>query len=223
MTPLRSTTFAVPQNWATLPAQVVLGYFYDTGTIVPREQGLALSWYKKAAELDDPLAEWLVGRLIYAGETGAPRDLNEAIRWFEKAAAHDDPFAEYLLGKIFLERTQYSPAADWFRKAAMQGLPQAQQQLGLLLKRGLGVTEDKVEAYVWLLLSFEAGNQTVATDLQSLEADLGSDAVQQAKNKAYDLESTFTRSVTAHGCTGWPGEFQIIPTPPPPPIQRFCR
>jgi TPR repeat protein len=205
------------------PAQVVLGYFYDTGTIVNAEPAQALAWYKKAAEQDDRLAEWLVGRLIYTGGTGAPRDLNEAIQWLEKAAAHDDPFAEYLLGSIFLERGQYLQAAGLFRKAAVQGLPQAQEQLGLLLKKGLGVAEDKFEAYVWLLLSFEAGNQAVAADLQALEADLGSNSIEQAKNKVRDLEGTVTRAVAAHGCTGWAGEFQTIPTPPPPDIQRFCR
>jgi TPR repeat protein len=205
------------------PAQVVLGYFYDTGTIVSAEPAQALTWYKKAAEQDDRLAEWLVGRLIYTGGTAAPRDLNEAIKWLQKAAAHDDPFAAYLLGNIFLERGQYLRAADSFRKAAVQGLPQAQQKLGLLLKKGLGVAENKYEAYVWLLLSFEAGNQAVAADLHALEADLGGNSVEQAKNKARELQGSATRTVAAHGCTGWPGELQPIPTPPPPELQRFCR
>jgi hypothetical protein len=37
------------------------------------------------------------------------------------------------------------------------------------------------------------------------------------------MERSVTRSVTAHGCTGWPGEFDAIPAPPPPDLQRFCR
>ena len=31
------------------PAQVVLGYFYETGRNTPAEPGEALEWYKKAA------------------------------------------------------------------------------------------------------------------------------------------------------------------------------
>jgi TPR repeat protein len=204
------------------PAQVVLGYFYDTGTVVRPETTQALTWYKKAAEQDDPLAEWLVGRMIYLG-TAAPRDLNEASAWFEKSASHGDPFAEYLLGKIHLERGQYAEAAASFGKAAEQGLPQAQQQVGLLLKQGLGVAEDKFQAYVWLLLSSGAGNHEITADLQALEADLGSNAVERAKIKARDLMGTTARAVVARGCTGWPGEFQAIPTPPPPDLQQFCR
>jgi hypothetical protein len=82
------------------------------------------------------------------------------------------------------------------------------------------VSEDKFEAYIWFLLSFEAGNQSVSSDLQVLEAELGSNQVEQAKTRA---RSVGIRKALADGCTGWRGEFQVIPTPPPPEMQRYCR
>jgi TPR repeat protein len=204
------------------PAQVVLGYFLETGTLLTREPEQAASWYKKAAQQDDVLGEELLGRLIFSGQS-TMRDLNEADNWLLKAASHDDPFSEYLLGMIRLERNDYIPAAEWFRKAASHGLPQAQQQLGQLLKQGRGVHIDKFEAYVWLLVSFDAGNGAVANELQELEADLGSNQVEQAKTKARELEPSVARAVVARGCTGWAGEFDAVPAPPPPDLQRFCR
>ena len=204
------------------PAQVVMGYFYDTGSVVSQDSQQAADWYKKAAKQDDRLADWLLGRLYYAGN-GIPRDLSAAESWLQKAANQGDPFGQYLLGLIRLERNDYPKAADWFRKAALQGLPQAQQQLGELLRQGQGMNADKFEAYVWLLMSFEAGNQTIAADLATLEAELGGSRVNEAKTKARDLEQTATRAVASHGCSGWPGEFSPVPTPPPPDIQRFCR
>jgi TPR repeat protein len=206
------------------PAEVMLGYFYDTGTIATKEPGQALLWYKKAAQQDDRVGEWLLGRLIFSGAVPA-RDLNEASRWLQKAAAHNDPFGQYLLGRVKLERQDYVQAAEWFRKAAMQGLPQAQQQLGMLLKQGQGVNVDKAEAYVWLLMSYEAGNQSaaVANSLAELQPALGSTQLDQAKSRARELQQTASRAVTARGCTGWQGEFDAIPTPPPPDIQDFCR
>jgi uncharacterized protein len=204
------------------PAQVVLGYFLETGTVLTREPEQAASWYKKAAQQDDVLGEELLGRLIFSGQS-TMRDLNEADNWLLKAASHDDPFSEYLLGMIRLERNDYIHAAEWFRKAANQGLPQAQQQLGQLLKQGRGVNIDKFEAYVWLLVSFDAGNGAVANELQQLEADLGSNQVEQAKTKARELELSVVRAVVARGCTGWAGEFDAVPAPPPPDLQRFCR
>ena len=205
------------------PAEVLLGYFYETGTIVTKEPGQAADWYKKAALQDDPVAEWLLGRLIFTG--AVPRDLTEAARWLQRAAAHNDPFGDYLLAKVKLEHQDYTKAAELFRKAALQGLPQAQQQLGLLLKQGQGVNLDKSEAYTWLLVSYNAGNQSasVANSLAQLEAELGSNQTQLAKSKARELEQTSNRVVVARGCTGWQGEFDVIPAPPPPDIQNSCR
>ena len=67
------------------------------------------------------------------------------------------------------------------------------------------------------------GLRDATTDLQALEAELSSTQIEQAKSKALDLEGTVSRPAAAHGCTGWPGEFNDIPTPPPPDLQRFCR
>src|SRR5258708_14090582 len=81
------------------PAQVVLGYFYETGRNTPAEPGEALEWYKKAAGQDDPLTQWLAGRLIYSGRAPPP-DLNEATPWLEKTIGPANPFAENFLLKI---------------------------------------------------------------------------------------------------------------------------
>jgi hypothetical protein len=204
------------------PAQVVLGYFYDTGHAVTADPRQALELYKKAGQQDDSLAQWLVGRIIYAGLV-PPQDLNEAQKWLEKSSAHGDPFAAYLLGKIALERSDYARSESEFRQAAEQGLPQAQRALAQLLRDGHGATPDYAEAYVWLLMSYDGGLRDAMTDLQSLEAELSSTQVEQAKSKAREREGTMSRSAAAHGCTGWPGEFGVIPSPPPPDLQRFCR
>ena len=151
-----------------------------------------------------------------------PRDLNAAQSWLQKSANQGDPFGQYLLGMVLLERNDYSKAGDSFQKAATQGLPQAQQQLGELLKQGHGVNQDKFEAYVWLLVSFDAGNQAVAADLSALEGDLGSNRVEEAKTKARDLERSVSRAVVSRGCD-WVGALDPVPTPPTPDVQRFCR
>jgi len=108
------------------PAQVTLGYFYETGTILTREPEQAARWYKKAAQQDDLLGEWLPGRAVFTGQ-GTMRDLKQAANWLLKSVSHGDPFSQYLLGMIRLERNDYTQAAEWFRKAANQGLPQARQ------------------------------------------------------------------------------------------------
>jgi len=44
----------------------------------------------------------------------------------------------------------YAAAAKWYRQAADQGLPQAEQRLGNLLLNGRGVSQDYAEAVRWL-------------------------------------------------------------------------
>jgi uncharacterized protein len=129
-----------------LPAQTAVAYFYDSGIIVTGSPTMAAEWYRKAAQQGDPTAEWALGRLYYTG--ALQRDLSLAESWLQKAADQEDPFGEYFLGRVKLDRQEYAKAAGWFRKAAEQGLPQAQNRVALLLKEGKGVSQDKFEAYV---------------------------------------------------------------------------
>jgi TPR repeat protein len=214
------------------PAQVVMGYMVENGSITfngkttgintPAEPGQAVDWYKKAAMQGDRLAYWLLGRMYYAG-SGVQQDLSQAEVWFQKAVALNDPFAEYLLGQIKLQRQDYAKAADLFRRAAVQGLPQAQAQLGLLLKDGKGLTGNNSEAYSWLLVAYENGVRAMAPELSALEAVLGTNETETAKSRARELQQASLRAITAKGCTGWEGENAPLPAPPPPDIQSFCR
>ena len=195
------------------PAQVVLGYLYDTGLIVVRDPSQAADWYRKAADAGDRLAQWLLGRL-YVVDSGLPRDDSAAQKWLTVSANQKNPFAAYLLGSLLSAR-DYAQAPHWFRMAAEQGLPQAQYSYAWTLKEGRGTNRDRVKAYTWFLLA--------QNDLGQLEGVLSRGQIDQAKTDARKLEDSVSRSIAAHGCTGWDGEFSEIPTPPPPRIQKFCR
>jgi hypothetical protein len=52
---------------------------------------------------------------------------------------------------------------------------------------------------------------------------LTQDDMSNAKAKARELEKSVSRAVNSRGCTGWDGEFDELPTAPPPKIQQFCR
>jgi TPR repeat protein len=213
--------FKVSAQGGFAPGQIMMGYIYETGIVVTKNPAEALGWYKKSAEQDNQLGEWLLGRLYYTG-SGTPRNLNEAGNWFQKSASHGDPVGEYLMGMVDLDRKDYAAAADLFRKSAMQGLPQAEFQLGLLLKSGQGVSADQSEAYSWLLASSDAGYKSAESELPALEAQLGAQ-VEQAKAKAHELEKNTSQALADRGCTGWPGEFDAVPSPPPPLTQMACQ
>jgi len=213
--------FRISAQQGYAPAQVMMGYVYETGIAVEKDPAQAMDWYRKSAEQDDQLGEWILGRFYYTG-TGTTRDLNQAGNWFQKSAAHGDPFGEYLMGMVDLDRKDYAQAADLFRKSAVQGLPQAQQQLGLLLKTGQGAEQSPVEAYAWLLASSDSGNKAAAGELPLLESQLGAQ-LEQAKAKARELERSASQAQSGRGCTGWEGELDPVPTTPTPSLQMACQ
>ncbi|KAG0044604.1 hypothetical protein BGZ90_008729 [Linnemannia elongata] len=62
------------------------------------------------------------------------------------------------------ERAQkYSKAIDWYHKAAVQGFPQAQTNLGFLYEHGQGTVQSYPKAIEWYLKAAEQG--TVAAQM----------------------------------------------------------
>jgi TPR repeat protein len=51
----------------------------------------------------------------------------------------------------------YAQAVQWYRKAADQGVPEAQLKLGNMYYEGQGVQKDDVQAHVWWNLAAAAG------------------------------------------------------------------
>lgn len=202
-----------------IPAQVALGIFYDTGTLLPGSDSQAAEWYRKAADKGDPLAQWLLGRIYF--HSNVPQDVSSAEKWLRASADQQNPFGQYLLGRVYSDR-DYTKSPALYRAAAEQGLPQAQYYYGKALKDGRGVPQDRHAAYTWLLMSIDGGYDAGRLDLSEIESLLLPAEISRAKSKAREMEETMNRSVLAHGCTGWEGEFYSIPSPPPLGTQRFC-
>ena len=204
------------------PAQIALAYYYETGTLVAADPGRAVDLYRKAAQQGDPLAGWLAGRHYFLGN-GVPRDLDAAQKWLKIAAAQNNAFGAYYLGRLMADR-DYTKAPALYKIAADQGLPQAQYFYAKALKDGRGIPQDRFTAYVWYTIAADAGYADAGAGLGELNngGDLTTNQMEQAKAKARDLEQVVIRAVTARGCSGWDGEFDEFPTPPPPKLQRFC-
>ncbi len=63
----------------------------------------------------------------------------------------------------------YVEAAEWYRKAADQGVAKAQKELGNLYAKGRGVPRDYEEAYFWLSLSTDPLSAGPNPDLAEVE------------------------------------------------------
>ncbi len=78
-------------------------------------------------------------------------EMSEALRIWRELAEQGDTASQYGVG-VVLERggdgvqQDLAAAAEWYQRAADQGLPAAQNNLGLLYARGRGVPQDPVRA-----------------------------------------------------------------------------
>lgn len=202
-----------------VPAQLAIGYIYEFGTNVAAEPTRASGWYRKAAGNGSHLAEYLLGRMYFTGEIGGGR--KESEKWLQSAADAGNPFAAYLLGSAVYER---DPATGirWFRAAAEQGLPYAQLRLGKALLEGRSGAVNRQQAYEWLFVSHENGVSESESDLNAIEGALGTNETEKAKLEARELKARVRRVELAKGCTGWLGELDPVPSPPPLDIQQYC-
>ncbi len=205
------------------PAEVVMGYFYETGLLTAANQGQAVEWYRKAAQDGDVLGQWLLGRRYYLGG-GIPQDPFAAQKWLQPAADRGNPFAAYYLGRIMDDR-DYPKAPALFKVAADQGITAAQYYYAKALKDGRGIAQDRLTAYTWFVVALDGGYMPAQTDLSDLDGggNFTQSQIANAKAKARELEQTVIRAVNSRGCSGWDGELGEFPTPPPPKIQHFCR
>ena len=78
--------------------------------------------------------------------------------------------AQFKLGTLYEcgqgVKTTNAKAAYWFREAAMQGCPRAQNALGLQCAyAGVGLQQDMLAALEWLEMSCENGNKDASSNL----------------------------------------------------------
>ncbi|MCP4699852.1 MAG: sel1 repeat family protein [Gammaproteobacteria bacterium] len=116
----------------------------------------------------------------------------------KKAAENGDVNAQATLGKAYLEGekglpTDYRKAYKLTEKAAMQGHPEAQNNLGVMHAKGWFVSQDYEKAAKWYKKSAEQKNPVAQVNLAGLYAKgLG---VKKNEKKAAKL----IRSATEHG------------------------
>jgi len=82
--------------------------------------------------------------------------------------ASSPALAGYRDGRAAYKAKNYAKAAEEFRKAAERGSARAQYYLGLMYRRGNGVTADDAEARRWFLKASERGHAIAQATLASL-------------------------------------------------------
>ena len=146
-------------------AQVALGLMYLTGRTVEQDLEQALVWLHRAADQDDPDAQYNLGVAYATGWDGViPVNVVEAASWYRRAAEKDHDPSQYNLGVAYAEgmgvAKDDAAATEWWRRAADRGNARAQYNLGVAYSRGEGVARDDEEAVKWWALAAESSDCT---------------------------------------------------------------
>ena len=78
----------------------------------------------------------------------------------------------------------YTEALKWYRKAANQGDGEAQYNLGLSYVKGLGVTQNDLEAYFWFNLAAAQGIKQAASLRDAEASRLSREEISERQRRA---------------------------------------
>ena len=142
-------------------AQTSLGYMYQTGQAVPKNEAKAIEWYEKAMAQEQPYALFNMG-LMYANSSELiAQDIEKAHELFLRAAVAGVDLAQYEVALMFEQGAgctqNYSEAAFWYEEAAKRGHMEAFNNLGVLYKEGRGVHQNFQRAFVCFSRAAEKG------------------------------------------------------------------
>ncbi len=163
------TACRIAAEQGDVDAQIYLGFVFETGNGIAKNEAKAAEWYRKAAEQGNALAQTYLA-LMFARGQGVPKNEFEATKWFQKAAQQGNSRAQYNRGarrefrlgepRVDLEEVgeRREEAAKWYLKAAKQGNLEAQINLGLIHAKRIGEKEiNKKEVAKWLRIVAEKG------------------------------------------------------------------
>lgn len=124
--------------------------------------------------------------LRYVTGRGVKPDEQAALRWIGQAADQENAAAQFELGSYYTLKPHqdYKRAADLLRRSAFQNFAPAQTSLALLYWAGAGVSEDRVDAYAWLLLAAAQGEREARGLAPDLAAELSDAEREQARDRA---------------------------------------
>lgn len=95
-------------------AMIALGAVYEAGKMVTKDAGKAMKLYSGAAEKENTMGMYMLGRHLYEGDLGT-QNTNEGLQWLEKAGSLGYTEVYMYLGETFKNSKK---GAGYFEKGA---------------------------------------------------------------------------------------------------------
>lgn len=168
-------------------------WLLENGEYVDADLPRAVEFYRRAARMAHPHAQWRLGVLIDEGK--ADGSLEEAVALFEAAAEQDFPFAYVSLAVMYATgrgtEQDYGLSRHYYELGIAAGNIHAIRGVGVLYALGQGVTRDPVEAAAHFLLSYGLGNEESEAGLGELLGLLSEVEIRQVFVRANELAEEY--------------------------------
>lgn len=129
-----------------------LGYMYESGRGVKKNNEVALNYYKKAVKKNSAMGLNNLANFYFYG-TVVDQNIAKAIELYKRAAELNDDRAMVNLGKIYRDGigvpVDFSKAFALFEKAALVGFKQAMIELADMYANGFGTDKNEQKAQEW--------------------------------------------------------------------------
>ncbi|MGJ8644110.1 MAG: tetratricopeptide repeat protein [Luteolibacter sp.] len=147
-------------------AYLVLG---DHEENIKKNDKAAYGFYLKGAEAEQPDCMLRLASLLFNGR-GTEKSEDKAREWLEKAVKAGSALAAYELAGIYAneENPDTLKVYSYLVLAASSGIPNAQNELGLLYLTGNLGSSDKPAAVAWFTKSAQAGYSAAQNNLATL-------------------------------------------------------
>jgi TPR repeat protein len=160
-------------------AQTFMGIVF----LESKDETAAASWFERAAEQQNAVAESLLATAYFNGR-GVSESPRKAVFWARKAAEEGNADAQELLANCYQDgtgvRRNAAEAVNWFRQSAQRGNYDAQFELGEAYRDGDGVKKDCLQAYRWFDAAALQGNTNAIAARDQLSKAMTPEQLTQA-------------------------------------------
>jgi len=131
------------------PCQNSIGFAYDCGEGVRKDEAEAARWYKMAADQNHPEAQFNLAYSYFKG-TGVQQSEQEGMKYLLQAADNNHPIALFNVGSRLDDSGDKNKAFVYYKRSAEIGYSSAQYNLALCYLRGEGTSCDNEEGTYWI-------------------------------------------------------------------------
>lgn len=151
-------------------SQFFLGWMYDYGIYVEKDEKKAIQYCQNAADQGDIIAQAFLG--WYYSNLPSIRDDKKAIHFYQLAAQQGFALAQANLGHLY-EKGEGIPqdnkqAVYWYQKSANQECSFGQGKLGWMYENGRGVNKNVKQALYWYKRAVKHGELSPQNNIGSI-------------------------------------------------------